>query len=476
MRLLSDKEVKDVFFKLEAAPKTFSYRINNTSLYFILRFNIEIHYRDHQKAEVVSTGTRVKMQLKQMLKNLKDRKTRRPAEMPHDIASSPLLFVSTSDWLLSPGESAELVEIIKYYRTQGETINFVQPDYFGNSITRQSYHDGFFRIRTGDRVRLSSGEKKTIKDFIAYISGCLGIDLRGKYREYADYIAYVFSMATQLTQAISAANAERVFVRSVYTNPWVLMACRQTGCKCIEVQHGTLNPDSIYYQFNDVSVTSHLLMPDYILTVGEQWRKIVLNQDNHYSPAAVINLGCNEDALFGQWDGQPPFQVLICLQHGIFSIDDELVSFLDRFGSRLHKEGIHIRVRPHPHSVRQTMQTYERFTGAYFKIVNSREIPFLDDLRHTDVLLSPASMCLYEAISFGIAAVSFEKFRGVTIDNELMYVNSDHELFDFIVSVKKGVYKQKKVEYLSPFNESVLRNFLTVNPGVNEAVKYSVSL
>jgi hypothetical protein len=452
--IISDSCVKDVFFKLESDGRVFDYRIKNVSLYFILRFSIELYFRDPSKPLIEPP---LKRYIKRMLHSAKYlfTKTHASAIMP-----SEFLFVSTSDWTDAAGESVELVDIIKYYKSKNQLINFVQPDFTGKYIHRQPYHDNFIRINTKARARLNSAEKSTLKSFLKYLSGVLQRNYEEVYEPYADYTAYTFSMATQLEKLIRESDAKVIFARSIYTEPWVLIACNKAKAKCIEVQHGAVHPDSVYYQSSAGKPSKDLLFPEYILTVGEEWRNILLKQHNHYSADSVLNLGCRETLEEVSNDHHSEFEVLICLQHGFFSIDDILVPFFHTHAAVLKEARVTVKLRPHPHTVRETMEIYKGFEGPRFRIINSRAVPFHDDLETAALLVSPSSMCLYEAIAFGIPTASFERFKQVSIGKELLYCESPEQLFQFIMDVRNGKYRQKKVEYLSPFNPDVLEALL----------------
>ena len=250
--------------------------------------------------------------------------------------------------------------------------------------------------------------------------------------------------------------------RSVYTEPWVVLACKRTGAKCIEVQHGVITPDNIYYQ-SPVSIKMRedkLIFPTYILTLADEWKKILISQESGYDSDNTFTLGVKEELKRTFRANAETLNVLICLQHGIYSIDNILESFFSKYGKQIEKEGISIFIRPHPNAFSATNLKYKYFVGSNIMIQDSREIKLIDSLCTSQIMISPSSMCLYEAMALGIPTASFEKFKGVTIPDGLKYLKDEEDMWAFILDVKAGNYKQMQIPYLCPYNPRVLDKFI----------------
>lgn len=458
--MISDSRIRSVFFRIESDPSVFDYRIDGISIYFILRFPLEMQLRNFHSAmpprKQGNILNRLRSAAGKLIRSSKGNGNSKKVPVNDPLLPSSFLFVSTSDWTIAPGESMELTDIIKYYRNAGEPINFVQPDYSGN-IQKQAYHDSFSSIDVNKIYPLRFDEKQLVDSCIDHVQKGLGIDLDDERDALKRHVSKVLGMSYQLREIICKVQPKYVFARSVYTEPWIPIACSLAGTDCVEVQHGVMTPDNIYYQSPHLSNIGkgRLLFPDHIFTLGEQWRQILIAQQNHYHHNNVHSLGFKHPAA-GQRQRKGRLRMLVCLQPGVFSMDDFLKQFIEEYGSGLLEAGIQVIIRPHPNNITGTTEIYRRYLNTAIMISNSREVNFYEELNCSDIVFSASSMCLYEAISMGIPAVSLEKFRPVTISSHLKYVKSCAEMFEFILAVQTGLYQQVCLSYMEAFNENVL--------------------
>lgn len=461
--MISDLEVKNIFCCLEEDIEIYKYTIKGTYLYDLLRFNLEIDFRyqhEYNKTnwkynynklrEILS---RYKSKIFHLVGN--DNKIFSNEGVSYEnIIPSKFLFVSTSSWTRKPSESLELYDIIKYYHSRDEVISFVQPNYF-NNILKQPYHNNFFSIDL-NQIELSENEQKEVSDFITYVSSKLKMDFSRNIRNYQNCIASIFYLTEELVKIIKVTKPKFVFSRSLYTEKWVVLACKLMDVKCIEVQHGVVGANNIYYQ----SINKEFLLPDIILTMGDEWTNILLKSTSKYTRNNVFTLGYKIKKEIKNHNQKSSAQILFCLQHGIFQVNDLIIKFFNKYGKLLEFNNISITLRPHPNALEPTLKMFERFSSINIEIQNSKQINLNAVIQNYDGIISPSSMCLYESLSYGIPAASFEKFKGTTISEGLNYLTDENSIWNFISDVKNKKISVPRIEYLSDFDERVLDNLL----------------
>lgn len=462
MKMIENNEIQRVFFELEKDPQLFKYKIRGFSLYFILRFPLEMTYRNavaiRRDNKNISITKGIILRLKNKLMHF---------FLNHncniiipETTPSPFLFISTSDWTINEGESIELNDIIKYYKSKGEVINFVQPN-ISNKVKKQDYIDSFHSLCVKCKTTLTSSEKFIIFRFIQFLtSKSENFHVENRII-FENYISYVFSMAAQLSKIIINTKAKHVFARSIYSEPWVLLACNKCKVNCIEVQHGVVLPNNIYYRkYSNMNAVDKpdLIFPNYILTLGERWNSTFTYQNELYSNANVMTIG--QKALpQKKKKEQNVFRVLICLQSGIFNIDTLIVPFVEKFLNDLIQHSISLVIRPHPNSIESSINLYEKHLGNNLEIENPSIVPFYESLALTDAIVSHSSMCLYEALATNIPAISVLDARGLVLDDNISFVGNPLDLFNEILNIKKKEQVNVMIPYLSPFNEKVLEQF-----------------
>ncbi len=468
--MLSDKAVKDIFFELEKDDQILSYNIRELPLYFILRFHLEMDYRYYFENPYYSRKNIIQS-LKIKIRKLGDQilsipKYRRRngiinSDGLSNIKPGNILFVASSPLTRNAGELVDLYDIIQYYHSKGEVINFVFPG--GDSeVNKQSYHTGFYSFSNNEVVKINNEEKKIIKECISRVSFILKVDLRPLVNSYIKYIGRTISLCDRLQKIIISSKAKYVMARSIYTEQWISLACRKTNAKCIEVQHGVVAEDNIYYQTaNLLNVKERkLLFPEFILTLGDEWTKLLIHQKSGYDSNNTFTLGVKEELKKKVHSNGETFNVLICLQHGIYSDFEENVlnNFFNSYKKNLANEKINIFIRPHPRLT--SFVKFDHIIDSNVKIQYPSEIKFSESLKSCDVLIGIISMSLYEAIARGIPTAAFEIFSGLTMRNGLKHLNDVEDVWTFILQVKSGYYKQEQIPYLSPFNTAILDKFI----------------
>lgn len=465
--MISDKEIKDIFFNLEKDKSIFNYQINGVSIYFILRFNLEMHLRSLSlsKNKKQSFFSRVLSKAKQLSKKVNPTIIESNFfDSDSAISPSPYLFVGTCAWKNEEGANVDLYDIIKYYHSQGKIINFVQPKYAVNSLPIKSiYYSSFLPLNNNPKTSLPKKDVLILIAFLKKLNSELDIDFISKLEAYTINISTVLHKANELENYIIKSGAKYIFVRSLYTEPWVAIACFKTGAKLIEVQHGVVSPDNIYYQSvhpkTDLKDGS-LLMPDYILTLGSEWRDILIRQQSFYDNTNVFNLGTLDYDLETNIIDTNNIKLVFFLQgrgfNQLLSITDFIAEFIEAYKNEIKSKNIELIIRPHPNDLAET-EVLKNHQG-YFSIEDTNKIEAVDSIKKNNFIISATSMCLYEALAYGKTAISFSQFVGMVTNKEhIKFITSKDDLFKLIEEYRK--YPTKTIPYLNSFNSKVLEKF-----------------
>lgn len=467
--MLTDKEVKNLFFNLEKQSGIFDYKINGISTYHILRFPIEMQLRfakgkriEESKFEgLKAIGAKLKARFKAKKKIQRIENT---FDKPFNAKYSPFLFVGTCSLINEEGSSVDLYEIIKYFFKKKISINFALLNYQTTPFPIKSkYYHSFLPLNIDSRRQLSREEKKTIYLFLKEAEEILNINLVVKYSDYLNHVSVVLGKAEDLRKYILKLKPQFVFARSVYSASWIPIACQGLKTKLVEVQHGVVTDDSIYFQSNvggEGLKAGHLLMPDFILTIGEEWRKIIVQQDSSFNESNVFNIGTEEYSPNSiEKKIIPNVRVLFILQGRRFnqltSIPDFISKFLTEFQEGLDVE---IVVRPHPNDIGEVDGLIKLFNKEIV-IEDSAAVTSIESIKKSDYIIGATSMCLYEALAYGKTAVSFSQFKGMAASNRnIVFLDSPKDLYHLLKEPERKI--KNRLPYLDSFNGEVLDSFL----------------
>jgi len=380
-----------------------------------------------------------------------------------------MLFISTSNITDQDGASIELVDIVEHYKSTGRHVNFVQPIYTSTLPKKQGYYDAHLPLIFQTPLPLDKNEKGQLREFLIYLSAQLDPDYLQMYDQYELFIGKIKYRTKQLEHLIEKAGCSYVICRSLYTNPWVIMASTNLGVKCIEMQHGVTTAATTYFQSPvapDQLGKNTLLLPDYILTLGEEWSKVLFGQNYIYNSTNTFVIGTSlyDDAVRRTPNNEvvsgSEFRVLIATQLEGYSITGWLDEFLSSFVEDLIEAKIKIVIRSHP---KEPVDHYREWENKYpltVKHQSSSDVFSYDAISAADVLLSPTSMCLYEALAFGKPALSLKKFSGRTASKHVEFVETPEDFYKTLIEMSNGSGKAEKRAYLTGFRPDVLNEFL----------------
>lgn len=467
--MLSDKEIKDLMFKIEKHPDTFKHKVQGVSLFFLLRFAIETGIRETKapfslESNQAITSSRFKKTAAQIVHKIRTRiinlKFRFLITLPEKLEKTSHLFFTHID--ITHKKHDNMSYILKYYARKNFPTPLISTSFTAQTIKPSYITDlyFFFSFKAPE-----SPPTFSLQAFLMLLTKITSIDFSRYEQAWKSNIQNQLINASRLEHLITQSQCKYLFCSSAYTFPWILLACHRTQTKSIEIQHGVMPQDLVYYDCllpeNKLSPET-LLMPSYILTLGQKWKDIVTTSQHlyHHSNTFVLGSGAfNPYSGYSPTHTTRPLNILVAVQPGIYDLKAQLLELATQYQAMLIQQGITFTIRPHPlwnfDEYRQICKKYSRI----FRFDNSRKNHLYKSLQKAQIVLANTSMCLYEALAMGKTALSFDNFKGQTIPDHIKFVKTVEELFNYLVTEHSNSRITKHSEYLSTFNQSVLDKF-----------------
>ncbi|HAS47578.1 MAG TPA: hypothetical protein DCS93_44285 [Microscillaceae bacterium] len=476
--MLSDKKVKDLIFKIERHPDTFKYEAQGVSLFFLLRFSIEMEIRKaynevpdnlrvtgaqnnaHKKKQIPKQVSKIRAWVNQRIIHLK---FRRYISLPGKLVKTPCIFVAHLDITPKRPRTENLLAALKYLHKKKLTTTLVIND-FTQKTKKPSYLKQLLFLFSFPPAKNVSKVQLPVT-FLEHLKQLTQVDFTHCQASWESNINTQLSNASRLEQIIAQTSCQHVFCSSAYTNAWIILACHRQKVNCVEIQHGVITQEQAYYQASfppsELSPLT-LLMPDYILTLGKKWQEIIVG--NHYAHTNQNTLVLGNIALSNVSESPQAipqnglYHILVATQPGIFDIKDTLVELCTRHKEELLQNNMMFTIRPHP---LHDFDFYRELCSQHPKIFqfdNSRKTHIYASLNQVNAVLSNTSMCLYEALALQKTAISFEKFKTQTVEEDLKFVKTTSELIRLLLEEKEHK-PSKHPDYLSVFEEGVLDKF-----------------
>jgi hypothetical protein len=509
--MYSDKQIKDIFFELEENQQLFQFQFRGFSMYFISRFYLEITVRNEavpllsvekkvnltpQKAPsiyqnllnwayghkenlvaklLIAVDWRVarwqELREKNKVRNIQlqqQQHINQTFDTTENILKSPFLFVSTSGLMDKQQISKEMPDIMSYFHKKKYPIVLLQCS-AGSTAKRTNFYDQYFLLAdSNDKIEaLTNNETEQIKLFVDFLRQKLNVKLNNFEATVASLLYHQYIKAKNLLYYIEKTQCKYVFTRSLYSDPWVIMACAIAGVKCVEVQHGPLYPDLIYYQSSlpiHLLGKNTLLIPDYILTIGQVWKELIIQMNYFYTENNVFNVGDHEYSALQApkvTQKQASLTILLAGQAGIFNIVPEIAAFIEKYSQLLEEYHIKLIIRPHPLHRDSTIDNLYTTYSHIVTLQDTKQINIYEALPDVDVVVSASSTCLYQAVALGKFGITFRRFEGQVYPSDLLLVENIDDFWEVLLKIRKKELTTTPKPYISPSNLQVLDYFFT---------------
>lgn len=462
-----DVEIKKVFQELESNVLINTFYIRNTNLYSICRFYLEMqyrntyfykynktelptfHYSDRKKVKTYNSLLKLIHRIKSKLQYLQ---TRHQTSKYYKQFNDPskinrhvdLLFVATSAFKNKHNQSLELFDLIKHCKNANETVAFAIPNY-DTSIKRRKEYDYFFSLDHSSKIDFTDQEKKTCESFRNFIKENLILLSDAALDGIAPQIYSALSKGNDLKNLLQILKPKIVVARSLYSDKWLIIGCQASNVKCLEVQHGVFTYNNFYYHPLANLDSKTLLLPDLIACLGREWLSILQQQSSQWNISNSGTIG--SPIKISRKNINKKTNVLIAFQdfdYDILDIRTDILIFFKKFSAKL--KDFDFTLRFHPANENASKTIFPDLPFIHFSYPKTESIT--QALEKTDLLISATSMVIYEALTFNIPVISFERFRKMSCEKGITFVNNEEELFDVITNKKH--FQSESPEYLSP--------------------------
>lgn len=471
-----DIEIKKVFTQLENTSGLNEFHINDFSLYGICRFYLEMCYRNRYLTEInkytaysiakeekkIKTNSDLLSKVKNKIAYYKENKLRKQYQEQFDPLNDhsekyAQLFIATSGFRDSNDHSVELQDLILHEKKKGRKIAFVLPNY-DHRIKRRKEYDLFLSFDLKKKIELSENDKIVIQKFKEFISQHLSLLDENALNGILPQVHFAISASRQLENIIQKLEVRTVTARSLYSDKWVVMACRKSGVNVLEIQHGVFTDDNFYYHSLGKLSNKDLLIPDQIACLGKEWLEILRKQDTNWNEKNSGLLGSSFKLNKPTKAGKR--KVLIAFQDFDLAFLDIRKEVLDLFNTYSYElKEYEFTLRIHPANSSSNMGELPSHLNIHFS--DPKKESAAEALAKCDVLICATSMMLYEALAFSIPVISFERFRKMTREKGVHFAKDSEQLLKEIQLAFSN--SAQAIDYLNPldykFTDSILNTF-----------------
>jgi hypothetical protein len=265
---------------------------------------------------------------------------------------------------------------------------------------------------------------------------------------------------------LKGTNAKKLLFICHYHNEGLIAACSVNNIQCIELQHGLISCNDLYYVYDRqfVAVTANAMFPDILCVYGEYWRQVVL-KGVEFRPAQVVVAG---DYLYrkpSNTEGVVAKEnlILVCAQKLMH--EDYL-----HYASQLHGY-----VRAYPdwkvvvkmHPLEPRKEAYQVVKDWGFELVDI-EVSLDDLLRRAKIQISIYSTTFFDAIGFDVVNFSIQNFgtssdyaAEIVRESVAISLSIDENPIDKYMKEKDRLRMMSRQEIYGAFNKELAQQLLT---------------
>lgn len=472
-----DIEIKDVFHKLENSKEVSDFEISGFNLYGICRFYLEMrlrinYYETHNKNKITKTPevpstinhvitkpsflgrfvSKLQSYNERFLKKLYYSQFDNLEELNERV---DIVLVATSGFKNAKNYSIELQEFVTYAKANKLKIAFVLPD-FDHKIKRREEYNYFFSIQHGQKVVFRDEDTATLNRFKSFVKENIHLLNEEDVNRINFQVSQAFGLSEQLTQIIKKLNPKVVVARSLYSDKWVTMSCQKAKIGILEVQHGVFTKENFYYHSMGKLDHKQLILPDFIACLGYEWLELLRAQSRFWneSNSGVLGSTFFVDSSNIERGRQNILIVFQDLNIELLDIRPEIEQFLNSFASKLSQFDFTLRIHP----INNISDFDIPMDYPNIRISDPKKETTAEVLAKTNILIGATSMMLYEALSFNIPVISFERYRKMTLDENISFVTSAEDLYDCLKFKKYGI--KPNLQYINKLDFSFCNQLL----------------
>ena len=472
-----DIAIKNVFQKLENSKEVGDFEISGFNLYGICRFYLEMrvrinYYETHNRNNIGETTevpttiddlktkpnflerfiSKLQSYNERFLKRLYYSQFDNLGELNENV---DLVLVATSGFKNAKNYSVELQEFVTYAKENKLKIAFVLPD-FDHTIKRRKEYNYFLSIQHGQNVLFKDEETTVLNRFKSFVKENIHLLKEEDINRINFQVSQALGLSEQLTHIIEKLNPKIVIARSLYSDKWVAMGSQKAKVGILEVQHGVFTKENFYYHSLGNLDHKQLILPDFVACLGYDWLELLRAQSRFWNENNSGVLGSTffvESSNFRR-SRQNVLIVFQDLNIELLDIRPEIEQFLNGFAAKLNQFDFTLRIHP----VNNISDFDIPLDYPNIRISDPKKETTADVLAKTDILIGATSMMLYEALSFNIPVISFEKYRKMTLDENISFVSKAEDLYDCLKYKKYTV--KPRLQYVNKLDFSFCNQLL----------------
>jgi hypothetical protein len=211
-------------------------------------------------------------------------------------------------------------------------------------------------------------------------------------------------------QLLKDQQVQVVLTDTHYHKEGAICALRLLGVKVVEIQHGLVATNDLYYVYDDYiqSVRKEALFPDKLLLYGEYWKKLLLQGHEHSADELVVIGDYNfKTGEVGQLNINKQDILFIAAQKNMPEYYVEYTEKLLGTMSRLHPEWT-VQLKLHPLEKQPDMYEPLKF-HANFQLVGN-ESDLLELLAAAKIQVSIYSTTFFDALGLDVVNFTVQNF------------------------------------------------------------------
>jgi multimeric flavodoxin WrbA len=254
-----------------------------------------------------------------------------------------------------------------------------------------------------------------------------------------------------------------------YHSEGLIAALKILGIKCIEVQHGLIATNDLYYVYHEQfsSAIGKALFPDKILTYGPYWKRI-LGMGCEFRTSQILVAGDYLYRLKESKIEKPEKEniVLVCAQK---TLHTDYVNYGKKLAEHLKK---------HPewrailklHPLEKNKQAYEELRQYGIEIVDV-EVPLDILLAQCKIQISIYSTTFYDALGFDMVNFSLQDFGSMSDYASDMIqegvaapiMANEDPIDKYLHTLNSGQMLLAREEVYAPFNPELIHTLIFDN-------------
>lgn len=264
-----------------------------------------------------------------------------------------------------------------------------------------------------------------------------------------------FTLKNYFIHLIANKQPKLIFLVNAYDYKKMAMiaAAKELNIKTVELQHGIIYDSHLAYFYH--KVLGRDLLPDYLFTYGNYFKKLIVSKSKAFVPENVISVGFPYMEQISKNKPVLPEKISdlsrskkIILITSQWVIRDQLKNFTKAICKILPKD-YHIIYKTHP-GERDIEETYHDLMLNNVTLVTEKSISSLELMKIADIHTTVFSTSLFESFMFGLPNILIEipeYSKNITgyIDNKSVFlVNSPKDYIERLRNITKKYEYHKK--------------------------------